>query len=354
MILLCITLLLLHQGYADILVTTVELGEPATFTCVFTDSEYSNTRIKWYRQRIGDTLTLITTLMKGTAQPTFEQGFDPSQFYTNHSKTMSTLIILKTGPEDEALYHCAITTWSTDQWSGTYLSLKGNSLRTTYSTVVQWPSASDPVNLGDSVTLQCSVLSDSQIKSCPVENSVHWFGVRSDKSLPNIIYSGGNRHDGCEKITDTQTSCIYRFTKNISSSDAGTYYCAVATCGEILFGNGTKLDIEVSALNVWDLQKANVVLIFLLASLALSLIVIAFLIHTVKMKTCDCSNAAVALQRNAAAARGEPQSQQRNEDSLVYSAPNFTKRKTGRAERKHVKTAEGETIYTDVRTLVKD
>ncbi|KAJ8337701.1 hypothetical protein SKAU_G00366670 [Synaphobranchus kaupii] len=41
------------------------------------------------------------------------------------------------------------------------------------------------------------------------------------------------------------TGCVYNFPKrNLSLSDAGTYYCAVATCGEILFGNGTKLDIE--------------------------------------------------------------------------------------------------------------
>ncbi|TWW63291.1 hypothetical protein D4764_03G0002990 [Takifugu flavidus] len=31
--------------------------------------------------------------------------------------------------------------------------------------------------------------------------------------------------------------------RNLNTSKAGTYYCAVATCGRILFGNGTKLDI---------------------------------------------------------------------------------------------------------------
>ncbi|GLD70445.1 uncharacterized protein AKAME5_002176300 [Lates japonicus] len=74
--------------------------------------------------------------------------------------------------------------------------------------------------------------------------------------------------------------------KTISSSDSETYYCAVATCGEIIFGDGTKLDIE--ALNMWDLQKANVVLFLLCAALAVSLIVIAFLIYTIKRKTFDC------------------------------------------------------------------
>ena len=31
---------------------------------------------------------------------------------------------------------------------------------------------------------------------------------------------------------------------NLISSDAGTYYCAVASCGEILFGSGSKLLIK--------------------------------------------------------------------------------------------------------------
>ncbi|KAI4881192.1 hypothetical protein NFI96_032134, partial [Prochilodus magdalenae] len=38
-------------------------------------------------------------------------------------------------------------------------------------------------------------------------------------------------------------SCVYKLPKrNLSLSDAGTYYCAVLMCGEIILGNGTKLD----------------------------------------------------------------------------------------------------------------
>ncbi|XP_029297349.1 uncharacterized protein LOC115014540 [Cottoperca gobio] len=241
---LWITLLLLHEGYALISVTTVQLGEPATFTCAFHNWHHSSKQVKWYKQSVGNTPTLITTLMKGTINPIFEQGFPESRFTAVQNLTMSTLIILKTIREDEAVYHCAVTNWSRDQWNGTYLSLKGSSQTATDFTVVQWPTLSDPVHPGDSATLQCSVISDSKKDTCPGEHTVHWFGVRSDKSYPNIIYTNGNKHDECEKRSDTVKSCVYRFSKNFSSSDAGTYYCAVAACGEILFGNGTKLDIE--------------------------------------------------------------------------------------------------------------
>lgn len=107
-------------------VITGELGESVTFKCLFSNVEYSNTRIKWYKQTVGDTLTLITILMKATTEPAFEQGFSPSRFAANYVSDNSTLTILKTVKEDEALYHCAISTWKTDQWTGTFLTLKGN------------------------------------------------------------------------------------------------------------------------------------------------------------------------------------------------------------------------------------
>uniref|UniRef100_I3KV97 Ig-like domain-containing protein n=1 Tax=Oreochromis niloticus TaxID=8128 RepID=I3KV97_ORENI len=110
-------------------------------------------------------------------------------------------------------------------------------------TVVQWPTVLNPLRSGNSVTLQCSVYSDSD-QMCPRDCNVFWFRAGSDQLHPSIIYTDGNRHSESEIISDSQERCLYRFSKNVSSSDAGTYYCAVATCGEILFGNGTKLDIE--------------------------------------------------------------------------------------------------------------
>ena len=122
----------------------------------------------------------------------------------------------------------------------------GNTERTSNYTVVQWPTVSDPVRPGDSVTLQCSVVSESKNKTCPGGHSVYWFRAGSDASHPDIIYTDGNSRDICRKKPDIHSSpksCVYHFSKSVSSSDAGTYYCAVATCGEILFGNGTKLEL---------------------------------------------------------------------------------------------------------------
>ncbi|XP_049442783.1 uncharacterized protein LOC125895060 [Epinephelus fuscoguttatus] len=355
MILSWIALLLFHQGYALIPVTTVQLGEPVTFTCIYHDSEYSNSRTKWYKQSIGDTLTLMSTLLKGTAIPTFEQGFPPSRFNVNHTTTMSTLTILKTIQEDEAVYHCAVSSWSKDEWRSTYLSLKGNTQSTSRYTVVQWPAVSNLVHPGETVTLQCSVLSDSKKKSCPGETSVHWFGVRSHKSHPNIIYTDGNGPDECDRKPDARSppnSCVYHFSKNVSSSDAGTYYCAVATCGEILFGNGTKLDIEgASSGSVFVLLEDRVILLLLCAVLAISVIVIAVLIYIIKKNKCGyCNNeAAVSLQQYLA-----KRNLKTGEDTWAYSAVVFSVMKADSGGPRDLKAAERERIYAAVKAFGLD
>ncbi|XP_030252138.1 uncharacterized protein LOC115568718 isoform X2 [Sparus aurata] len=244
MILLWFTLLVLHRGYTLVPVTTVELGEPATFTCAFSNALISRRSIQWYKQSAGDLLKLIVTRQKST-QPEYAPEFPASRFQVNSNDNFSNLTILRTRQEDEGMYHCAVSEWIIKTvWSGTYLLLKGNTQRTSNYTVVQQPTASDPVRPGDLKTLQCSVLSDSETKTCPGDHSVFWFRVGSDKSHPNILYTDGNRRDECEDRSDTQKSCVYHFSKKVSSSDAGTYYCAVATCGEILFGNGAKVETD--------------------------------------------------------------------------------------------------------------
>uniref|UniRef100_A0A3Q3N5M4 Ig-like domain-containing protein n=1 Tax=Mastacembelus armatus TaxID=205130 RepID=A0A3Q3N5M4_9TELE len=222
-------------------VITVGLHEPVTFTCFLPDKDFIRNGLQWYKQSVGDNLKLILTLQTNI-NPTYEPEFSESRFKVNHNQNIINLTIVRTLQEDEGMYHCAVRNWNKFISSATYLSLKGNYRTSNYSVVQS--TVSDPVRPGDSVTLQCSVLSDSESDMCPRNHSVYWFRAGSDESHPNIIYTDGNNE--CEKRSDTVKSCVYHFSKNISSSDAGTYYCAVATCGQILFGDGTKLDIASS------------------------------------------------------------------------------------------------------------
>jgi len=106
-------------------VVTVQLGEPVTFTCVLPDGGDSARKLKWYKQRAGDTPKLIVILRKGM-NPVHGPGFSAQKLSAVFDEKKSSLTIVRTSKEDEGMYLCAVTDWTEDIWSGTYLSLKGN------------------------------------------------------------------------------------------------------------------------------------------------------------------------------------------------------------------------------------
>ncbi|XP_074530659.1 uncharacterized protein LOC141793716 [Halichoeres trimaculatus] len=315
MVVLWLTLLFLQEGYTMPRVTSVQLGEPAILTCVSPDM--LSGRLFWYKQRAGETLTLIVRLQTHI-NPVFGAEFSPSRYDVNIIKTMSNLTILKTIEEDEGMYHCGVSDWIEVDWSGTYLSLTGNSQRTSNLTVVQQPSVIESVRPGALVSLQCSVLSDSESKTCPGGHSVFWLRARSDKSYPDIIYTDQNRRDECDKRSDAQKSCVYHFSKNVSSSDAGTYYCAVAACGRILFGDGSKVQIEQTA------SPELTGLVITMVCLVISVIVNVFTCFQKPRDECKGDKAPVDLRFY----RGAQFHQQMDDGTKLYSAVVFTMMKS--------------------------
>ncbi|XP_037531423.1 uncharacterized protein LOC119408652 [Nematolebias whitei] len=222
----------------SVAVFTVQLGEPATFTCRLPEDQDSRVKIHWYKQNAGDTLKIIVSLWK-LSKPKYGPEYSASRLNVTLEEKFSNLTIVRTVQEDEGMYHCAFNDWSKNIWHSMYLSLKGLTERTSNYTVVQQTAASDPDGPGGSATLQCSLLSGSKMKTCSGGLRVFWFRARSEKSYPDMIYTEGKRHDECKKKPDSQNRCV--FFKNISSTDAGTFHCAVATCGQILFGNELKV-----------------------------------------------------------------------------------------------------------------
>ncbi|XP_029973321.1 uncharacterized protein LOC115407096 [Salarias fasciatus] len=209
---------------------------------------------------------------------------------------------------------------------GIFLKVKGPQL--SISDVVQAPPSA-AVHPGESVSLQCSVLSDSEEKTCSEDYRVHWFRAGSHQSHPSFIYTHG---DNAECGNSSQ-KCFYNLSMNVSASDAGTYYCAVAACGEVMFGNGAKLDIKEP--NMQTLINAIIALCIVCAALAASLTVSVYLIWANKKKDSHSDE--------------EPASsdQQGDEASLTYSAPTFSRRKD--KERGNTRLAQKETLYSDVR-----
>ncbi|XP_019115901.2 uncharacterized protein LOC109138841 [Larimichthys crocea] len=337
MIVFWVTLLLLHQGYTLVPVTTVQLGEPVTFTCVL-PKEFNYQNLYWYKQSAGENLESIVSLIKN-ANPEYGPEFPTSRFEVKANKNISSLTISRTSQEDEGMYFCAFMDWNNNSWNATYLSLRGNSQRTLNYTV-QWSTVSDPVRPGDSVTLQCSVLSDSESKTCSEDHSVFWFRARSDKSYPDIIYTDGNRHDECDK---SQKRCVYHFSKNVSSSDDGTYYCAVATCGEILFGNRSKRQIERKT------SSELIALVIAIVCLIISVIGnIVFICYRTPRTGCEQFKGIESVSSQSQHSNSIPPVNDNTEggDDLNYAALHLSGRKATRGRKKR---ETEESVYSQVK-----
>ncbi|XP_056239571.1 uncharacterized protein LOC130174012 isoform X1 [Seriola aureovittata] len=301
---------------------TVNVGETVTLTCTRQRTSQS-ARLFWIRlvsgtfpESLGGQLSYFTLDENSVKETHHIKAKQELEKYVKH--------ISKAQFSDTAIYYCLLV----EKLNITFL--KGIFLRVKEPepeiTAITEDFVSDPVRPEDSATLRCSVLSDLERKTCPGDHSVYWFRAGADESHPSLIYAHENTVNQCEKNPEAQSTqkCVYNFSKIVSSSDAGTHYCAVATCGQILFGNGTKVDIKVPVVDTCDSQKDNTIVLLLFGALAVSLIVIAFLVCAITMKSCGCCNAAVSLQTNAAAASGNHQSQQSDEDRWVYSTVVFT------------------------------
>ncbi|XP_022615884.1 uncharacterized protein LOC111232579 [Seriola dumerili] len=262
---------------------TVGVGDDVKLTCTRPTSDY-DISLFWIRLVSGK----FPEILGGTFAFDYDGVNDIPRITAKQEPGTFLLHISEAELSDTGVYYCMKVQQIDMKFvTGTYLRIKGPEPDITM--VIQVPP-SNPVRPGDSVAVQCSVLSDSEKTTCPGDHSVYWFRAGAGESHPSLIYAHGNNDDQCEKSPEAPSTqkCVYNFSKIVNSSDAGTHYCAVATCGEILFGNGMKLDIE----ELWDLQKASTAL--LCATLAISLIVIAFLIYIIKKKTCDCYKAADA------------------------------------------------------------
>ncbi|KAM6923421.1 signal-regulatory protein beta-2-like [Xenentodon cancila] len=256
---------------------TVSVGQNVTLTCSRRTSSLTQDSLYWIRlvsgnspEFLGGTFTFDYDGVNVTPHITAKQ--EPQTFI---------LHINEASLSDTGLYFCIkVQTLNMMFLRGEYLSVKGPEPDTISVSQV---SPSDPVHPGEQITLNCSVFSDSDKKTSP--SNVYWFRSGSDESHPTLIYADENSSGDCISSPETRSAqrCFYSFSKTVSSTDAGTYHCAVATCGQILFGSGTKLEIKGSEL--WDLQKANAVLIMLCVALTTTFIVISIPVPAIKKKT---------------------------------------------------------------------
>ncbi|XP_016886945.1 uncharacterized protein LOC103391507 isoform X2 [Cynoglossus semilaevis] len=182
---------------------------------------------------------------------------------------------------------------------------------------------------GGSVNLSCTV----HPGSCDGEHSVYWF-LSSGEHQPGLLYTSGGRSDQCEKKPNTQThTCVYNLPLNISNS--GTYYCAVASCGHILFGKGTKVESQADEVNLTYLMYAA-----LTFTSILSVFLSVLLVKRNKENCCKCSDST----REISAPSTTNEEGYGDEENLHYAALSVHNR-----TRRRMDNVENDCVYSSVR-----
>ncbi|XP_019123726.1 immunoglobulin kappa light chain-like isoform X2 [Larimichthys crocea] len=308
------------------LFVSAKAGDNVSLKCFSEDDESS--WLYWYKQTLGEEPRLISTLYVYESKTTFYHEFSNNPRFSIENYT-NRLIISDLTISDSATYFCASThAFAVNFSEGITVSVKGSGLNIP---ALVHQSASETIQPGGSVTLNCTV----HTGTCDGEHSVYWF-KDSEESHPGLIYTHGGRNDQCERKPNTQThTCVYNLPmKSLNLSHAGTYYCAVASCGHILFGNGTKLDFED--------DKDSLVSVYVLSGAFSTILVILLAYTAYTTKTCQCTD---SPERSSASSAPNAECYQ-DAENLHYAA--LRTNKVNRSARRRDVTWS-ECVYTRVR-----
>ncbi|XP_047451194.1 immunoglobulin kappa light chain-like [Mugil cephalus] len=310
---------------------SVNVGETVILQCFYENDK--KPWLYWYKQTLGQKPKLISIFfIYDDTEVFYDEFVNNSRFTMEIKNGKNHLIISNLRISDSATYYCAHRASTTVEFAeGVTVSVKGLNIT---SSVHQ--SSSETVQLGDSVTLNCTV----HTGTCDGEHRVYWF-KDSEESHPGLIYIHRGRDDQCERKNDTEThTCVYNLPmENLNLSHNGIYYCAVASCGHILFGNGTKVELkneEVSLVLVYFLSGA-------LAFTTILTLSLAALLYTHKRKG---QQATESHERFSASYTMNSEQSFQAEENLHYAALRVKKASRSRSQRDDTET---KCIYSGVR-----
>ncbi|XP_056156506.1 immunoglobulin kappa light chain-like [Lampris incognitus] len=285
MIHFCIILIFLFEIYhvtavykstfinQDRRVIMAEVGDNVTLPCFFEDATVLY--LSWYQQTLGERPYVILNVMKNHYQVTYARESEHRlRFSIQQREGVNNLTITNLHLSDSAIYYCGTSGIDiTGLGQGTVLYVRSS--KASIQTIVSQP-ASESVQTGDSVNLTCTIPADL----CIEEYRVYWY--RHDGSKNPVVYPSIEQYKNLALAESLMSS--YLSLKNMSYSDTGTYYCAVVLHGELLFGNGTKVDVA-------DLNPAPLLLLYcLIPATAVSIILIfilAYSMHKLNKRICS-------------------------------------------------------------------
>ncbi|XP_043953866.1 uncharacterized protein LOC122820481 isoform X1 [Gambusia affinis] len=315
--------------HLSLVMESAEVGGSVTLQCLCRDD--AAVMFYWYKQTQGKEPRHVCTFYKYNKRDSFEDEFDPSRFSLdseNHSNILLNISDLRMS--DSATYFCIKSNLADPKFcEGTTLSVKGSGLNL--------PTALQQSETEAIPSQDCSV----QTGSCGAEHSFYWF-KHSGEFHPGLIYSQASDKNQCERKGKTSTnSCTFNLpVKNLNKSQNGADFCAVASCGHILFGDETTVHSEgdsVSIVLVYLLSGALSFTTLLAASLAFSLLRLSK-IHSQQTAFTDCSD-------TFSAANAPTAQQLQGGENPQYAAVNIMKQNmSGGAEE-----INSECVYSAVR-----
>ncbi|XP_042566370.1 uncharacterized protein LOC105892686 isoform X2 [Clupea harengus] len=285
-------------------IISAKAGDDVHLTCLHHQAIQSG--VFWTRQAFGERLVSIASYYTSTT--TYQNDFKSARFEAKGGHNSFNLTISQTQTTDSATYYCGTVVYADVTFGeGTVLFVRGED-SSRHAVIEQLDSVSVPS--GGNVTLTCSVHSGS----CAEEPRVFWFRLASGESHQGVVYSHGDRCvcDPCPEDTTHTHSCVHQLPRrNLSHSDAHTYYCAVAACGHIVFGNGTRVHVQ-------DDRPEPIMVLLIVSSLAtvllMSLLVnVAFCLRVKKSQSashsgvslCNTSQTLVPVSEASSAGRGQ-------------------------------------------------
>ncbi|XP_067380255.1 uncharacterized protein [Channa argus] len=312
------------------------VGETITLQCFYDSSVVA--RYYWYKQTLGQKPRLISSYYVYDKKCTFYDEFQNNPRFTLDTEIgKNHLIIGNVSFSDSAIYFCASSFSITFTFGeGTVVSVKGSGSNIP---ALVHQSVSGTLQAGGSVTLNCTVHTGTS----DGEHSVYWF-KDAEESLPSIIYTHGNSSNQCKSTNNSKIHiCAYNLLmKSVNHSHTGTYHCAVALCGHILFGNGTQL-------NFWHKEHPSVLLHFLSGALAFTsifIVLLALLLFiTKKRSSCQSTESDAAFSAPSTTnAEGF-----QNLDNVHYGTIVVNKANRSRGHRQNKQSTMTECVYTTVK-----
>ncbi|XP_049595051.1 uncharacterized protein [Syngnathus scovelli] len=243
---LSVLLVALFRAHAS--VRFASLGDDVSLPCYF---EPGAKYLSWYKQVAGDPPQVLLSFYSYGQN---SQSHERIKFHTGEN--FFHLSISDVELSDTAMYYCGQSQLNIMTFESAIFLVVKESGRLS---VFQHPT-SITVSPGGSATLNCTMHPGTSDGG----HMVYWFRKASGDS--HLIYAHSENTSGC--VTASDSGCVYMLSKrDVTLSDAGTYYCAVASCGEIVFGKGSKMGIRGEKIPFY----------ILLASLLASLLVIVCL-----------------------------------------------------------------------------